>query len=113
MALHCSSLSTQFRAVIEVYSDVDEFVCVVISSAEGGELYRHIDDRENGFSERDVKQLMRQTLEGLAFLHERSIVHMDIKVKRLPCLKYIPLDNIIMYKNRKALFSSNLCVFCA
>lgn len=35
---------------------------------------------EDRFEEKDVIRLMRQILDGLIFLHDRNIVHLDIKV---------------------------------
>lgn len=52
------------------------FVCF---SCAGGELF-HECVIEESFKEKDVVHLMVQILEGLIFLHENNIVHLDLKV---------------------------------
>ena len=41
---------------------------------------------EDCFEEKDVIRLMRQIIDGVKFLHNASIVHLDIKVR---------IDNIV------------------
>lgn len=56
-------------------------MCVLCSAA-GGEIFNQcVSDREDeGFREKDVKRLMKQILQGVAFLHQNNIVHLDLKV---------------------------------
>ena len=49
-----------------------------ISRAAGGELFRRI--AEDPLSEEDTRRVVRQILEGVVFLHEQEIIHMDLKV---------------------------------
>ncbi len=53
-----------------------------VCSAAGGEIFNQcVSDREDeAFSEEDVKRLMRQILEGVSFLHQNNVVHLDLKV---------------------------------
>lgn len=57
-------------------------MCVCACSAAGGEIFNQcVSDREDeAFSEGDVKRLMRQILEGVSFLHQNNVVHLDLKV---------------------------------
>lgn len=48
-------------------------------SAAGGEIFNQCVS-DDAFSEEDVKRLMRQILEGVSFLHQNSVVHLDLKV---------------------------------
>lgn len=50
-----------------------------IFSASGGELYQTV-VLEERLHEKHVIRMMRQVLEGVSFLHERNIVHLDVKV---------------------------------
>lgn len=52
-------------------------------SAAGGEIFNQCVSEDEAFSEQDVKRLMRQILEGVAFLHQSSVVHLDLKVRAL------------------------------
>lgn len=56
--------------------------CVFCCSAAGGEIFNQCvsDQEDEAFSEEDVKRLMRQILEGVAFLHQNNVVHLDLKV---------------------------------
>lgn len=56
--------------------------CVFGCSAAGGEIFNQCvsDQEDEAFSEEDVKRLMRQILEGVAFLHLNNVVHLDLKV---------------------------------
>jgi serine/threonine protein kinase len=49
-------------------------------SAPGGDLQTLMDDDMVPY-ERDAVKFVRQVLEGLLFLHERNMAHLDIKVK--------------------------------
>lgn len=55
--------------------DFSLFVC----RAPGGEL-QMILDRDEIPEERQVARLLRQILDGIAFLHSLNIAHLDIKV---------------------------------
>ncbi len=50
------------------------------SSLSGGELFDRIAAEDYKMSEAEVINYMRQVCEGLKNMHERSIVHLDIKV---------------------------------
>lgn len=57
-----------------------------VCSAAGGEIFnRCVAERDEAFTEEDVKRLMRQILEGIAFLHKNNVVHLDLKVMGSSC----------------------------
>lgn len=54
----------------------DNFCC---DRAPGGELQMVL-DRDEVPEERQVARLLRQILDGIAFLHSLNVAHLDIKV---------------------------------
>ncbi|XP_059476960.1 serine/threonine-protein kinase 17A-like [Neocloeon triangulifer] len=66
----------------EVYETPTE-MALVLEMAAGGELQWVLDTDEDGLSEHHVVRLMRQILEGLCFLHDRDIAHLDLKPQNL------------------------------
>lgn len=54
-------------------------VSLVCDRACGGELQMLL-DRDEVPSERQVVRLMRQILDGLIYLHDFNVAHLDIKV---------------------------------
>lgn len=47
--------------------------------AEGGELQKVLDDEES-IQEKQCRRLIRQIIEGVQYLHQKRIAHLDIKV---------------------------------
>ena len=50
-----------------------------VPSAAGGEIFDHCVSDEL-LPEGQITRLIRQTLEGVHHLHQRSLVHLDLKV---------------------------------
>ncbi|XP_022254461.1 serine/threonine-protein kinase 17B-like [Limulus polyphemus] len=72
----------------EVYETSSE-VILVLEMAAGGELQRVLDDQEV-IAETEASRVMRQILEGVAFLHQRGIAHLDIKPQNLLLTQAFP-----------------------
>jgi serine/threonine protein kinase len=55
--------------------------CVIFGQfrAEGGELQRVLDE-DDSIPEQYCRQILRQIIEGIQFLHRFNIAHLDIKV---------------------------------
>ncbi|TWW71439.1 Serine/threonine-protein kinase 17A [Takifugu flavidus] len=62
-------------------------------SAAGGEIFNQCVSDE-AFSEEDVKRLMRQILEGVSFLHQNNVVHLDLKPQNILLTSSSPLGDI-------------------
>uniref|UniRef100_A0A3Q3CML4 Serine/threonine kinase 17a n=1 Tax=Haplochromis burtoni TaxID=8153 RepID=A0A3Q3CML4_HAPBU len=64
--------------------------------AAGGEIFNQCvsDQEDEAFSEEDVKRLMRQILEGVAFLHQNNVVHLDLKPQNILLTSTSPLGDI-------------------
>lgn len=53
---------------------------IVMQLCEGGELFDRIQDQPDGsFSEADAQKILKQIIDGLAFLHAQKIAHCDLK----------------------------------
>ncbi|XP_017785824.1 PREDICTED: death-associated protein kinase related-like [Nicrophorus vespilloides] len=65
----------------EVYETTTE-VILVLELAAGGEL-QHIFDREECLTEPDARKVLKQILDGLSFLHDHHIAHLDLKPQNL------------------------------
>lgn len=72
---HCASRA---RWVYNVYCD----------RAPGGEL-QMILDRDEVPEERQVARLLKQILDGIAFLHSLNVAHLDIKVSVFKHSNYV------------------------
>lgn len=59
---------------------------ILFFSAPGGDFQRVLDEDQVPF-EQDVQRYLRQVAEGLQFMHQLNIAHLDIKV--ILCAKYI------------------------
>ena len=50
------------------------------SSAAGGDLHRHCIEGDVTRTEKEICYLIRQITEAVRYLHDQSIVHLDLKV---------------------------------
>ncbi|XP_044002206.1 death-associated protein kinase related-like [Aphidius gifuensis] len=76
-AAHCPQLVT----LHQVFETNTEMV-LVLELASGGELQMVL-DRDEVPEERQVVRLLRQILDGIAFLHSHNVAHLDIKPQNL------------------------------
>ncbi|KAK7109382.1 serine/threonine-protein kinase 17B-like [Littorina saxatilis] len=76
----------------EVFETPSELILVTEFCA-GGELF-HECVIEESFEEKDVVHLLVQILEGLCFLHENNIVHLDLKPQNILLTEPFPRGNI-------------------
>ncbi|XP_057680773.1 serine/threonine-protein kinase 17A [Corythoichthys intestinalis] len=91
-------LATDSQRVVslhQVYEMASEMV-LVLEFAAGGEIFNQCvsDQEDEAFSEIDVKRLMRQILQGVSFLHQRSVVHLDLKPQNILLTSTSPLGDI-------------------
>eukprot|EP00930_Biecheleria_cincta_P056663 TRINITY_DN42734_c0_g1_i1.p1 TRINITY_DN42734_c0_g1~~TRINITY_DN42734_c0_g1_i1.p1 ORF type:complete len:731 (+),score=174.14 TRINITY_DN42734_c0_g1_i1:30-2195(+) len=71
---HCVGLHDIFRT--------RRWIFLVMERLEEGELFEQIVKRKH-FSEFEAKYVMRQVIDGLAFLHSKKIVHRDLKAENV------------------------------
>jgi len=71
--------------------DTEETLFIVMELMKGGELYEEI-VRRKSFTEKDASHIMKQLISALAYLHERGIVHRDLKLENLLLVKDGALD---------------------
>ncbi|XP_050313402.1 death-associated protein kinase related-like [Anthonomus grandis grandis] len=78
--MQCSSTNRVIR-LHEVYESSTEMV-LILELAAGGEL-QHILDSGQCLDEPEARKAMRQILEGVLYLHDRNIAHLDLKPQNL------------------------------
>lgn len=64
------------------YDDESCTLCIVMEFADGGDLYQKITDHQKRgtvFTEREIWQILCQMVGGLKALHDKSILHRDLK----------------------------------
>ncbi|XP_060920392.1 serine/threonine-protein kinase 17A [Labrus mixtus] len=93
--LELATASPRVVNLHQVFEMASEMV-LVLEFAAGGEIfYQCVADREDeAFSEDDVKRLMRQILEGVSFLHQNNVVHLDLKPQNILLTSSSPLGDI-------------------
>ncbi|XP_052091910.1 serine/threonine-protein kinase 17A-like isoform X2 [Mytilus californianus] len=78
--------------LLEVFETPTELI-LITEYCSGGELF-HECVTEESFEERDVVKIMKQILEGLDYLHQRNIVHLDIKPQNILLTHPFPKGDI-------------------
>jgi len=69
--------------LIEIY-ETDNALSLVMELVNGGELFYKIVDK-GSYSEREARDIIRQLVEGVDYLHGKGIAHRDLKPENLLC----------------------------
>ncbi|XP_029461931.1 serine/threonine-protein kinase 17B [Rhinatrema bivittatum] len=81
--LELTKSSSRIAYLHEVYETMSEII-LVLEYAAGGEIFSLcVGDQDETFTEKDVIQLLRQILEGVCYLHQNNIVHLDLKPQNI------------------------------
>ncbi|KAK2859309.1 hypothetical protein Q5P01_003929 [Channa striata] len=93
--LELATASPRVVNLHQVYEMASEMV-LVLEFAAGGEIFNQCvtDQEDEAFTEEDVKRLMKQILQGVAFLHQNNIVHLDLKPQNILLTSSSPLGDI-------------------
>lgn len=54
-------------------------LCIIQELMVGGDLFAYLSDHPNGLEEEMARSIIHQLLSALMYLHERNIIHRDIK----------------------------------
>ncbi|XP_053554544.1 serine/threonine-protein kinase 17B [Bombina bombina] len=91
--LELAKPSLRIVDLYEVYETGHEII-LVLEYAAGGEIFNLVVDRDDSFSERHIIRLLRQIIEGVYFLHQNNVVHLDLKPQNILLSSLEPLGNI-------------------
>lgn len=91
-ALKLSYYTEHIVKLYEVYETPTEMI-LILEMANGGELQRVIDDEEF-IEEQIVQRMVRQILDGLIYLHDNQIAHLDIKPQNLLLTEPFPNGDV-------------------
>jgi len=69
--------------LIEIY-ETDNNLSLVMELVNGGELFYKIVDK-GSYSEREARDIIKQLVEGVDYLHSKGIAHRDLKPENLLC----------------------------
>jgi len=69
--------------LIEVY-DTETQIAIVMELVNGGELFNKIVEK-GSYSEEEARNVIRQLIEGVDYLHNKGIAHRDLKPENLLC----------------------------
>ncbi|KAJ8406941.1 hypothetical protein AAFF_G00292170 [Aldrovandia affinis] len=93
-ALELATTSSRVISLHQVYETASEMI-LVLEYAAGGEIFNQcVAEGDEAFTEGDVKRLMRQILEGVAYLHDNNVVHLDLKPQNILLTSDSPLGDI-------------------
>ncbi|KAH8892880.1 Pkinase-domain-containing protein, partial [Thozetella sp. PMI_491] len=81
ICLYASTSHPQFVRFLDWFETSDKFY-VVTEIAEGGEVFEHL-SKHGKYTEADALRIVRQLLQAVYYLHDRDIVHRDLKVEKL------------------------------
>lgn len=70
----------------DAFEDDDEMILIYEFMA-GGELFERIACDDHRMTESEVINYMRQICEGIKHMHERNILHLDLKPENIMCTK--------------------------
>lgn len=70
----------------DAYDDGKSEMCLITELVEGGELFERIVDDDFQLTERKAAIFMRQICEGVEYMHEQRIVHLDMKPENILCV---------------------------
>ena len=70
----------------DAFEEDDEMV-LIYEFMSGGELFERITDENYKMSEAEAAHYMRQIIEGIRHMHEKNIIHLDIKPENIMCQK--------------------------
>ncbi|XP_066998813.1 myosin light chain kinase, smooth muscle [Anabrus simplex] len=78
----------QHPRLIQLYDAFDngKVMCVVLELIEGGELFERVIDDDFILTEKACTIFMRQICEGIEFIHQQNILHLDMKPENILCL---------------------------
>lgn len=81
--------------VVNLYAayETDHDIVLVLEYAAGGEIFDHCVSDEL-LSEAQITRMIRQTLEGVHYLHQSSLVHLDLKPQNILLTSLTPLGDI-------------------
>ncbi|XP_018789320.1 PREDICTED: twitchin isoform X17 [Bactrocera latifrons] len=68
----------------DAFEDEDEMV-LILEFLSGGELFERITTEGYRMTEAEVINYMRQICEGIRHMHEKNIIHLDIKPENIMC----------------------------
>ncbi|XP_046920694.2 uncharacterized protein LOC124500641 [Dermatophagoides farinae] len=80
--------SDRIVRLYEVFETRLDFT-LILELAEGGELQKVLDDEES-IDERQCRRLIRQIIEGIRYLHQKHIAHLDIKPQNILLTDALP-----------------------
>uniref|UniRef100_F7DUB0 Myosin light chain kinase family member 4 n=1 Tax=Xenopus tropicalis TaxID=8364 RepID=F7DUB0_XENTR len=61
-------------------------IVLIMEYVKGGELFDRIIDENYNLSEADTIQFIKQILEGIQYMHQMYIVHLDLKPENIVCV---------------------------
>ncbi|XP_033098292.1 myosin light chain kinase, smooth muscle-like [Anneissia japonica] len=60
---------------------------IILEIVSGGELFERVIDEEFDLTEKDCVMFMTQICEGMQFMHEKKIIHLDMKPENILCVR--------------------------
>ncbi|XP_069471806.1 serine/threonine-protein kinase 17B [Ambystoma mexicanum] len=92
--LELAKPSSRIADLHEVYETGHEII-LVLEYAAGGEIFNLcLADGDEMLSENEVIRLLRQILEGVHFLHQNNLVHLDLKPQNILLSSIAPLGDV-------------------